>query len=159
MIEGLIKRLSANDTWERLMAESALRDIDATAALIALLGDATQPLEARWRALFLLAAFGGDDAINALIAARHDKSIDVRQSAVWALGTMGDRRVFELLAAVFADPDEEEQLRFVTASTLAQLDHQRALPLLHAALDGSQDAQRRAARAVLANLAERERAD
>lgn len=158
MLQTSLARLSANDTWERLRAEDDLYAAGATVQplLTTLLADTEAAFEARWRALFLLGALGGDDAIHALMAARDDDSIDIRQSAVWALGTAGDSRVFELLAGVFADPDEEEQLRFVTASTLALLDRSRALPLLHTALDGAQDAQRRAARAVLANLAERE---
>jgi HEAT repeat protein len=158
MLQTSLTRLSADDPWERLRAEDDLYAAGAAVQplLTALLADTSAAFEARWRALFLLGTLGGDNSIHALMAARDDDSIDIRQSAVWALGIAGDNRVFDLLASVFADPDEEEQLRFVTASTLALLDRDHALPLLHAALDGAQDAQRRAARAVLANLAERE---
>ena len=158
MIETAIQNLSTDDIWQRFHAEDQLHSAGAAAQfrLIQHLADKSQAVESRWRALFLLGAISSDLSIDALMAARHDELDDIRQSAVWALGTVGDKRVFDLLAGMFADPDEDEQLRFVTASTLALLDPDHALPLLHAALNGTQDAQRRAARAVLANLAERD---
>jgi HEAT repeat protein len=156
MMQTWITQLGDADVWQRMTAESALRaaNDDAHAALCALVSDANGAFEARWRAALLLGERGDVRAVPTLMAIRRDPSIEIRQGAIWAMGLIRDAGVFDALQDIFTDPQEEEQLRFVTASAMAQIDAARALPYLHAALDG-QDAQRRAARAVLANLAER----
>jgi HEAT repeat protein len=156
-MQALITQLGDTDLWQRMTAESALRaaNEDAHAALCALVSDADGVFEARWRAALLLGERGDVRSVPTLMATRRDPSIEIRQGAIWALGLIRDVSVFEALQAIFTDPQDEEQLRFVTASAMTQIDAARALPYLHAAL-GGRDAQRRAARAVLANLAERE---
>jgi HEAT repeat protein len=157
MNNAALAPLASEDIWQRLQGEAALLPYaDSSVLLCEAVIDEQQPKEARWRVAMLLGQLGGRAAIEALLAARHDPQIEIRQSAIWALGDISDPSAFDALSIIFADPDEEEQLRFVTGSALARMDAARALPLLQNALNSESDAQRRAARAVLTNIAERE---
>mgnify|MGYP001228318735 CR=1 FL=1 len=156
MIPDLILRLADADLWTRLNAESALRALGSPGItlLCAAVADPDELFERRWRAAMLLGEMAAAEAVPALMTARHDPQLDLRQGAVWALGCIRNESAFAALLEIFSDPQEEEQLRFVTAAALANIDVQRTIPLLRAALQGS-DAQRRAAHAMLATLAER----
>ncbi len=158
MSHDLIENLAAPDLWARIAASAALRDAGESALepLCAIVTDANAPFECRWRAALLLGEAGDARAVQPLLRARHDAALDLRQSAIWALGCLGDATAFAALVDVFTDPAEEEQLRFITAAALTNIDAERAIPLLRAALDGK-EAQQRAAHAWLATLANRER--
>lgn len=158
MIDFLIQDLSAPDVWARISADIALRDAGegAIEPLCAVVADANAPFERRWRAAILLGEAGDPRAVQPLLIARHSDALDLRQGAIWALGCMGAPEAYEFLLGTFTDPAEEEQLRFITAAALTHIDAQRTLPLLREALTGV-EAQQRAAHALLATLAEKER--
>ena len=156
MISDLILQLADANLWTRLNAESALRALESPILepLCATVADPQEPFERRWRATMLLGEIGTAEAVPALMIARQAPELDLRQSVVWALGCIRDDRAFAALFDIFSDPQEEEQLRFVTAAALANIDPERTIPLLQTALQGS-EAQRRAAHALLATLKER----
>ena len=54
-------------------------------------------------------------AVDALAAALRDASVNVRKSAAWALGNIGDRRAVEPLVAALADANADVRSRAVWA--------------------------------------------
>ncbi|MCA9910399.1 MAG: HEAT repeat domain-containing protein, partial [Anaerolineae bacterium] len=119
--------------------------------------DATQADEARWRAATILGDLGDNRAAPTLIALCADESHDPRQGAIWALGWLRHAGAFESLLRVVNDVHEDEQVRFVAACSLLSVDTAHAYPLLLELSQTAPDGVRRAARAALANLAERQR--
>ncbi len=154
MIEQHIHELSSPDLWTRIHAEVELRVHGAGAldALTALIDDATQPSEVRWRAAHALGMIGDRRALETLTHALHDSSSDVQYYAAWALGKIGDIDGFEALADTLNSPTVEEQANFAVAMALVQIDRARGLAVLHAALNGDNDAARRVALGALATL-------
>lgn len=158
MIDSLIQDLSAPDVWARITASIALQNAGERAIepLSAVVADADAPFERRWRAAVLLGESGDPRAIQPLLIARCSDVLDLRQGAIWALGCVRAPEAYGRLLATFTDPAEEEQLRFITAAAMTHIDAERTLPLLREALTGV-EAQQRAAHALLATLAEKER--
>lgn len=119
--------------------------------------DVTQPDEARWRAATILGDLGDSRVGPTLIALCADESHDPRQGAIWALGWLRHAEAFDSLLRVVNNVREDEQVRFVAACSLLSVDTSRAYPLLLELSRNAPDGVRRAARAALANLAERKR--
>ena len=67
-------------------------------------------------------------ATEALIAALRDSDLEVRQTAVWSLGNVGNRNAADALAAVLSDQSPE--LRRRAAWALGNLDLKQAPPAL-----------------------------
>jgi HEAT repeat protein len=158
-LDPLMKALK---TWplRRYVAAWALGEIGDPRAIPALIGALGDPdLEVRRYAARALVKFGRA-ATPALLKALDDPSDQARRYAVralgeirdpasaaallsfagkvdrdvhlWALGRLGDRRGFDLVAAAAADPDRDVRLAAIQA--LNDLGDARALPLLGAAL-------------------------
>lgn len=127
----LLTALSAPDLWARLQAECALADAGRALIpdLIALVSDASAASETRWRAAMILGELKDAGAVDALITAAADPVWDVRHSAVWSLGMIGDARAFDLLLRV-ASTGTDEQVPYVAALALGQIDRSRALTVL-----------------------------
>jgi len=154
--------LKALKTWpvRRYVAAWALGEIGeprAIPALVAALGD--RDIEVAKYATRSLIKFG-KEATDALLKALADPAEQTRHYAVralgeiqdprsadtllalagkvdravhlWALGRLGDRRGFEIVAAAVADPDRDVRLTAIQA--LNDLGDQRAVPVLTAAL-------------------------
>ena len=154
--------LKALKTWpvRRYVAAWALGEIGeprAIPALVAALGD--RDIEVAKYATRSLIKFG-KAATDALLKALADPAEQTRHYAVralgeiqdprsadtllalagkvdravhlWALGRLGDRRGFEIVAAAVADPDRDVRLTAIQA--LNDLGDQRAVPVLTAAL-------------------------
>jgi HEAT repeat protein len=153
--ETEIIRLAAPDLAARIAADSALHDPDCAAALIALLRDSGQPTEARWRAAVILGAIGAADALDALIAALADPSWDVRHSAAWALGALRHPRGFDPLQQIVMSTVKDEQIPYVAAIGLAQIDPERGLAALRAAADHPDPTIQSIARSALTSLSYR----
>lgn len=152
MTDSPLSTLAAPDLAARLQADSALHDSAHAAALIALLADAAQPTEARWRAAVILGAIAARDAVPALIAALADPSWDVRHSAAWALGHMGDPRGFAPLHGIVTSSIKDEQIPYVAAMGLTQIDRERGLTALREAAHHPADAVLSIARSALTGL-------
>jgi len=152
MTDTLLSTLAAPDLAARLQADSALHDPIHAAALITLLSDAEQPTEARWRAAVILGAIESRAAVPVLIAALADPSWDVRHSAAWALGHIGDPRGFAPLHNSVTSAIKDEQIPYVAAMGLVQIDHDRGMAALHAAAQHPADAVLSIARSALTGL-------
>jgi HEAT repeat protein len=130
-IHPLLTALSAPDLWARLQAECALAEAGRALIpdMLALVGDSSAAVEARWRAIMVLGDLGDADAVDALMTAAADPAWDIRHSAVWSLGMIGDARAFDLLLRV-ASTGTDEQVPYVAALALGQIDRQRAVTVL-----------------------------
>ena len=143
------KQVAKGDTDERpiLLARILATDADASLRRIAAWGlneyaDQQVAAEALAKALRTdrdptvreMAAWSLADAgrsavaSEALIAALRDSNNDVRATAVWALGNLGNRNAAEALAGVLADPNSEMRRR--AAWALGNLDLKQAPPAL-----------------------------
>ena len=67
-------------------------------------------------------------ATEALIAALRDSDLEVRQTAIWSLGSVGNRNAADALAAVLSDQNSEVRRR--AAWALGNLDLKQAPPAL-----------------------------
>lgn len=147
--------LAAPDLATRITADSALHDPVHASALIDLLRDSSQPTEARWRAAVILGAIGAESALDALIAALTDPSWDVRHSAAWALGALRHPHGFDPLYQIVMSTIKDEQIPYVAAIGLAQIDPERGLAALRAAADHADPTIRSIARSALTSLSYR----
>lgn len=152
----LLTALSAPDLWARLQAECALAEAGRALIpdMLGLVGDASAAVEARWRAIMILGDLGDADAVDALMTAAADPAWDIRHSAVWSLGMIGDARAFDLLLRV-ASTGTDEQVPYVAALALGQIDRPRAVTVLgqlHAAPPS--DAARRTAHSARVTIEE-----
>ncbi|MGD9494911.1 MAG: HEAT repeat domain-containing protein [Armatimonadota bacterium] len=92
----------------------------------------------------LLAEAGGTHAVDALLAAAHDKRADVAAATISALGRLGDARAAEVVVAALEDP--RPGVALAALKVAGRVGATRALrPLLEALAEG--DAARRAAAA------------
>ncbi len=157
MLQTWIKDLNSPDWWTRIEAENAIRDAGAhdssvIDALANLLVDAAQANEPRWRAAHALGVLRAKAAIPALASVLRDPSSDVQYYAAWSLGKIGDPAGFEALKSVLHSTTVEEQANFAAAIALVQIDRERGLQALHAALTDENEAARRVARGALATI-------
>jgi len=155
-----IDDLSSPDLWKQMVAEAACIAAGSLSVepLSGVALDAAQPAEARWRAAMMLGELGDHQPTPLLIDLCADADHDTRQSAIWALGWLRCADAFESLLRVANDAREDEQVRFVAACSLVAVDTMRAQQVLTEITRSAVDGVRRAARAALANLAERQRA-
>jgi HEAT repeat protein len=84
----------------------------------------------RWRFISDLRKLG-PPAVEYLVINLWDTDRKVRLAAVDALGSIGDRRVFEHLVRMLGDPDHD--VRFATVVALGNLNDERAIEPLCAA--------------------------
>jgi len=84
----------------------------------------------RWRSISDLRKLG-PSAIEYLVINLWDTDKLVRLAAVDALGSIGDRRVFDHLVRMLGDPDHD--VRFATVVALGNLGDERAIDPLCAA--------------------------
>lgn len=150
-----IMQLAAPELAARMAADSALHDPSYAEALIALVSDSAQPAEARWRAAVILGAIGSVSALETLVAALTDPSWDVRHSAAWSLAALRDRRGFEALHAIVTSTVKDEQIPYVAAIGLVQIDSEQGRAALHAAAEHTDPAVLSIARSALTSLSYR----
>jgi HEAT repeat protein len=79
------------------------RETQAVAALVSVVVDRRRPAIVRDHAAEALGALRTKDAVDSLIGALSDESPDVRYSAAYALGEIGDRKALEPLKGVRRD--------------------------------------------------------
>ena len=153
-IVQFINSLNSPDLAKRLKADCDLIALDneAVEPLLALLSDSSKSLEARWRAAANLGDIGDPRAVESLIAAISDKEWEVRASAIWALGMIGDDHGFEPLRAIVENAIPDEQNSYVAARALLTIDRSRAVEVLHRAADHSNYRVRSWGRSALASL-------
>lgn len=73
--------------------------------------DPTQPLQARFRALFTLRGLGGPDAIAWISRGFGDDSALLKHELAYCLGQMQDPRAIPVLADVLRDASQEAMVR------------------------------------------------
>jgi HEAT repeat protein len=101
---------------------------EATPALLEALGSPSERV--RHYAVRALGEIRDERSVEPLLAA--GEKVD-REVHLWALGRLGDRRAFDVIAAGVADRDVKVRLTAIQA--LRDLGDERALPLLTAALE------------------------
>lgn len=150
--ETHIDQLINPDIATRLQADSDLHDPAYADALLAVLTDPARSNEMRWRAAVILGAIESHAAIETLIGALADPSWDVRHSAAWALGHLRDARGFDPLYAVVTSAVKDEQIPYVAAIGLTQIDRERGMTALQAAAQHPADEVMSIARSALTGL-------
>ena len=134
----LLARILANDTSASLrriaawgLNDYANRPVAAEALAKALRSD--RDVSVREMAAWSLSdADHSSIAIDALTAALHDSDTEVRATAAWSLGNVGDRSSSDALAAALSDPSAEVRKRATWA--LGNTDLKQAPPRLIAQL-------------------------
>jgi deoxyhypusine monooxygenase len=76
-----------------------------------MLVDPTQPLQARFRALFTLRGLGGPSAISWISQAFDDGSALLKHELAYCLGQMQDARAIPVLVDVLRDTQQEPMVR------------------------------------------------
>ncbi len=142
---SLLERITADVTLMRAGA-------DAVEPLLACLNDPLQPLEMRWRAAVNLGSIGDGRALEALITALNDEAWEIRHSAAWALGRLADQRGFAALVAFVEHPLVDEQIPYVIAMALIDIDQAAAQQVLQRALNSPHEDVRSWAHSALLNL-------
>ena len=87
------------------VTDSSIRNIGR------ILIDVTQPLKARFRALFTLRNLGGPTAINCIAACFTDSSALLKHECAYCLGQMQDERALCVLSDVLKDQQQEAIVR------------------------------------------------
>ena len=153
-LENQIASLAHPDLLERIKADCALIAMgkDAVEPLLAVLNNLSNPTEARWRATANLGDIGDTRAVASLVAAIADEVWEVRASAIWALGMIGDGGAFESLQAIVENPIPDEQNSYVAARALLTIDRSRAVDVLQNAAEHSNHRVRSWGRSALASL-------
>ncbi|MDL1902010.1 HEAT repeat domain-containing protein [Anaerolineae bacterium CFX9] len=153
-IERWIEDLHHTDPAVRLSAEASLIEAGREAAvpLIAALQRGNLPVEARWRACCVLGDIGAPEAVDPLIALLGDPAWEVRHSAVYALAHLRDARSFGPLQRVLLRGYKDEQIPYVAAIGLAQIDPARGGEALKQAADHPDDVISSIARSALTGL-------
>jgi HEAT repeat protein len=152
--DHVVTSLNSPDLLERIKADCALiaAGQDAVEPLLAVVSDPNNPQEARWRAAANLGDMGDSRAVEALIAAIADEVWEVRASAIWGLGMIGDGGAFEPLQSIVENPIPDEQNSYVAARALLTIDRSRAVEVLQSAAADSNHRVRSWGRSALASL-------
>jgi HEAT repeat protein len=151
-LDQLLISLNNRDLFERMKTDCALIEAKAVETLLGLLDDQNSPNEARWRAAANLGECGDARAVESLLTAMTDASWDVRASAIWALGMLGDTRGFDALCAIVENPIPDEQNSYVAARALIRIDSSRAVDVLKRAANAPNHRVRSWGRSALACL-------
>jgi len=95
----------------------------------------------RAEAVKSLGSLGKTEAVPVLInLMMNDKNMEVRKSAVYALGLIGDLRAFDMLVFKMHDQNEVPEVRGMAAEALGDLGDQYAVaPLIRALSDDSNE--------------------
>lgn len=154
-IERWIHDLHDPDTAVRLTAEASLigAGADAVERLAAVIRDPDMPVEARWRACCALGDIGAAAAVGPLIDTLNDPAWEVRHSVVYALAHLRDPRGFDPLLDVLMRGFKDEQIPYVAAIGLTQIDAARGDEALRQAADHPDDVVSSIARSALTGLA------
>lgn len=128
-IPALVGALGDRDVEVRRYVARALVKFgrDATPALLKALDDPAD--QTRRYAVRALGEIRDPDSATALLALSGKVDRDVH---LWALGRLGDRRGFEIVAAAAADP--EPNVRLAAIQALNDLGDERAVPVLTSVL-------------------------
>ncbi|XP_003461093.1 deoxyhypusine hydroxylase [Cavia porcellus] len=92
--------------------------------------DPTQPLQARFRALFTLRGLGGPDAIAWISRGFGDDSALLKHELAYCLGQMQDPRAIPVLADVLRDASQEAMVRHEAGEALGAIGNPEVLELL-----------------------------
>lgn len=92
--------------------------------------DPSQPLQARFRALFTLRGFGGPDAIAWISRAFRDESALLKHELAYCLGQMQDSRAIPVLRDVLRDKGQEPMVRHEAGEALGAIGNPEVLDLL-----------------------------
>ncbi|MFQ3568040.1 MAG: HEAT repeat domain-containing protein [Aggregatilineales bacterium] len=154
LLKQWIDALGSPSLIERITADVALMNAGAAAVepLLACLNDLSRPLEMRWRAAVNLGSIGDSRSLEALIAALNDEAWEVRHSAAWALGRLADQRGFAALVTFVEHPSVDEQIPYVIAMALIDIDQAAAQQVLQHALSSPHEDVRSWAHSALLNL-------
>jgi len=102
--------------------------------------DLKVPLEARFRALFVLRNIGGSRAISSLAAALLEPtqtSALLKHEVAYALGQMQDREAIPYLSHVLSKTEEDKMVRHEAAEALGAIACPTAIPVLQKYLHDS----------------------
>uniref|UniRef100_A0A8C8RTY1 Deoxyhypusine hydroxylase n=1 Tax=Pelusios castaneus TaxID=367368 RepID=A0A8C8RTY1_9SAUR len=92
--------------------------------------DVTQPLKARFRALFTLRSLGGRAAIEWISQAFGDESALLKHELAYCLGQMQDERAIPVLTQVLEDTRQEPMVRHEAGEALGAIGNPCVLDLL-----------------------------
>lgn len=92
--------------------------------------DSTQPLQARFRALFTLRGLGGPDAISWISRGFEDSSALLKHELAYCLGQMRDPRAIPVLVSVLQDRNQEPMVRHEAGEALGAIGNPEVLGLL-----------------------------
>lgn len=92
--------------------------------------DSTQPLQARFRALFTLRGLGGPDAISWISRGFGDSSALLKHELAYCLGQMRDPRAIPVLVSVLQDRNQEPMVRHEAGEALGAIGNPEVLGLL-----------------------------
>ncbi|XP_020020274.1 deoxyhypusine hydroxylase isoform X1 [Castor canadensis] len=95
-----------------------------------MLVDPTQPLQARFRALFTLRGLGGPSAISWISQAFDDGSALLKHELAYCLGQMQDARAIPVLVDVLRDTQQEPMVRHEAGEALGAIGNPEVLELL-----------------------------
>lgn len=112
------------DKTTSAVTESSIRNIGR------ILIDVTQPLKARFRALFTLRNIGGPAAINCIAACFADSSALLKHECAYCLGQMQDERVLGVLSSVLKDQQQEAIVRHEAGEALGAIGSLTSLDVL-----------------------------
>ncbi|XP_067413506.1 deoxyhypusine hydroxylase [Emydura macquarii macquarii] len=92
--------------------------------------DVTQPLKARFRALFTLRNLGGQAAIDWISRAFGDESALLKHELAYCLGQMQDERAIPVLSQVLQDASQEPMVRHEAGEALGAIGNPCVLGVL-----------------------------
>ncbi len=121
------------DSKIQLAAASALKKLDAKEAipeLITLIKNMRVREDVRIAAVSALGKLGGEEAIPELTKLVKDMEINVRQSAVFTLQTLGVQKVMPKMICLMQDKNEHKDVRQAAVSVLGELRAEKAVPEL-----------------------------
>ncbi|KFP04409.1 Deoxyhypusine hydroxylase, partial [Calypte anna] len=103
---------------------------EEVAAIGRTLVDASQPLPARFRALFTLRNLGGRAAVDWISRAFGDGSALLKHELAYCLGQMGDEAAIPVLIRVLQDTSQEPMVRHEAGEALGAIGNPDVLDIL-----------------------------
>lgn len=105
-----------------------------------ILQDVTQPLKARYRAMYILRNLGCDASIEILSKCFNDSSALFKHELAYCLGQTGNVKAVPTLCAVMDDQKQEDIVRHEAGEALGAIGETSALPTLKKYLNDSSQA-------------------